>query len=161
MQWCHLAFSSFTHFSINAARSLPLTSIKHSFIFGWLLSSSSKFLHIESWSHRLQSVTPSFRAQILILQLGSPPPFLQPGQKGIACIAVSPLINSSKLKLFGAHVSSWLLLFLASVSNFSANFYMVPLPPVQLPHQIPQKPIWFLTFSNGSIVNLQAFWRIT
>jgi len=110
------------------------------------------FLHSVGWSHSLQSaIFFFFEAQALISQFGLPSPFKHPRHKGMACIDASLFINSLKSKSFGAHFSRPYRLMTSSY--LLVNSFKAPLPTTQLPHQIPQKPIWFLTFSKGLSFN--------
>ena len=117
------------------------------FMFGWLFSSISKFLHDIRQSHWLQFGSFFSLAQIRIVQTGLPPPFKHPWHKETFWSEASPFMNSLKSKSFGAHFSNWFLLTASSYLLVSST--TEPLPAGQLPHHMPQKPIWFFTLSKG------------
>lgn len=149
MQQGHLSFSLAIHFSVSSYRSTfcVLTKSPARRAPVRIFCNVSRLLRAVIWSHLLQSDIFLFEAQAFISQFGLPSPFKHPRHKGIACIDVSPLLNSLKSKSLGAHSSRP---YLSMISPYPfVSSLKTPLPTTQLPHQIPQNPIWFLTFSKG------------
>src|SRR4030042_3283165 len=139
MQWGHFCASSSVHFLRSSSWLAVLSFDSSSLIFGLVFSRCSKFLQSASSLHWLQSVRLFPSAQIRILQVGGPPPFLQPEHNCIASMQARPFIKSLKTKSLEAHLSNAGWLRLTICSYFLVSSCTAPLPPKQLPHQIPQK----------------------
>jgi len=126
MSFCRSLFSVLTN---RPARRAPVRIFRN----------SSMLLQAAGWSQSPHSGIFLFEAQVLISQFDLPSPFKHPRHKGMACIDVTPFMNSVKSKSLGAHSSRPYLLMI-SLYLFVSSL-KVPLPATQLPHQIPQKPI--------------------